>query len=33
MDIELGAQLIDSLRVGLILLDHKGRVVSWNGWM
>jgi diguanylate cyclase (GGDEF)-like protein len=33
MDIELGAQLIDSLRVGLVLLDHKGRVVSWNGWM
>ncbi|MCK7574987.1 MAG: diguanylate cyclase [Chromatiales bacterium] len=33
MDIELGAQLIDSLRVGLILLDHRGRVVSWNGWM
>lgn len=33
MDIELGAQLIDSLRIGLILLDHRGRVVSWNGWM
>jgi len=33
MDIELGAQLIDSLQVGLILLDHEGRVVSWNGWM
>ena len=33
MDVELGAQLIDSLRVGLILLDRDGRVVSWNGWM
>ncbi|MTW21414.1 sensor domain-containing diguanylate cyclase [Allochromatium palmeri] len=33
MDIELGTQLIDSLRVGLILLDHAGRVISWNGWM
>jgi diguanylate cyclase (GGDEF)-like protein len=33
MDIELGAQLIDSLRIGLVLLDHRGRVVSWNGWM
>lgn len=33
MDIALGSQLIDSLRVGLILLDRDGRVVSWNGWM
>lgn len=33
MDIALGAQLIDSLRIGLILLDHRGQVVSWNGWM
>ena len=31
MDIALGAQLIDSLRIGLILLDHRGQVVSWNG--
>lgn len=33
MDIELAEQLIDSLRVGLILLDHEGRIKSWNGWM
>ncbi|MGQ9658688.1 MAG: sensor domain-containing diguanylate cyclase [Thermochromatium sp.] len=33
MDIELGKQLIDSLRIGLVLLDRDGRVVSWNDWM
>lgn len=33
MDLELARQVLDSLRVGLILLDREGRVVSWNDWM
>ncbi len=33
MDGELGTQLIDSLRIGVILLDHAGQIVSWNTWM
>ncbi|MBK1718548.1 GGDEF domain-containing protein [Thiocystis violacea] len=33
MDGELGKQLIDSLRIGVILLDPNGRVIAWNAWM
>lgn len=33
MDAELSAQLIDHLRMGVILIDHEGRVISWNTWV
>ncbi len=33
MDLELARQVLDHLRVGLILLDWEGRVISWNDWM
>ncbi|QIK37666.1 sensor domain-containing diguanylate cyclase [Caldichromatium japonicum] len=33
MDLELVRQVLDSLQVGLVLLDRAGRVVSWNDWM
>lgn len=33
MDVELTAQLIDKLQVGIILLDHQGLIVFWNDWI
>lgn len=33
MDAEFESHLIDNLRIGVVLLDSAGRVLSWNSWM
>ncbi|AFL72385.1 diguanylate cyclase domain-containing protein [Thiocystis violascens] len=33
MESDFGAQLLDHLQSGVILLDDRGRILAWNQWM